>query len=143
MLVARLSKGNANWNVHGVPREGSTGLTPWHCQVPYLGCILFHAFICPGGAPVFLEFLQPVDPFCSHLADELVHFLDQMKLILIQCLLQSTDSSHLAGVKDHNQGGGWGTKNLLAEIFTLKYHSPHPQINDYDTNCLETPLGTP
>lgn len=56
------------------------------------GCVLFCSFLRSGRAPGFLQLLYVGNPFGSHFTDELTHFLDQIKLILIQFLLKIADS---------------------------------------------------
>lgn len=62
-------------------------------ETTYFGWVFFCSFIRSGGAPFFLQVLHMINPFCSHFAAEFTHFLDQIKLILIQLLLQIADLS--------------------------------------------------
>lgn len=43
-----------------------------------------------------------INPFCSHFADELAQFLDQIKLILIQRFLQIADSTSGRAIEEES-----------------------------------------
>lgn len=67
----------------------------WHPtlnEIPYFGWAFLHFFIRSGRAPLLLQVLHIVNPFCSYFANKLTYFLDQIKLILLQLLLQIADS---------------------------------------------------